>query len=173
MDNAFLKNLANQANFDGVVVFAAAMKHAKGGYLVQIELDDINHPLGAVTLEQCEQFSKSFIEVLDAAVSAGVDSSELPQGLTADNYSLEVSSAGAEREIRIPDELERFRGRALKIRYRTADETIRVEHGIFDSLEEGSVQFLGFKPKSQKKGKPDPFQLELSNIEKINLYLDV
>ncbi|MBW7857049.1 MAG: hypothetical protein H3C43_01815 [Leptonema sp. (in: Bacteria)] len=173
MDTVILKDLADRATFDGVVVFGVAMKYFHGSYLIQIELDDLNHPLGAVTLEQCERFSKSFIEVINAAIDSFFENGELPEDLTIDNYSLEVSSAGAEREIRIPDEFERFRGRALKIRYRTNDETIRVEHGIFDSLEEGLVKFIGFKPKSQKKVKPNPFQLELSNIVKINLYLDV
>jgi ribosome maturation factor RimP len=172
MEFSRIREIARRALSADAELFDLHVRRVRNGYHIQIELDGLKDPAGSVSLDECERYSKAFIELLDQSI--GQDG--LPDDLDAENYSLEVSSAGAERELRIPKEFERFRGRPLKIRYRTDDERIQVGHGIFDAMEGTKIRFFGFVPRASKKGRvrnPEPFTLELDRIEKVNLYLDV
>lgn len=136
----------------GIGIYGARLLTAADGYHFEVVLDGLNDPVGAVDLDDCEGFSRRLSEVLDRTVEGRTnDDSEdrwvdvLPAGLTIDNYSLEVSSAGAERELRLPDELERFRGQPLKLRLRrpvggdaaeAGSTTVDVRLGVFESLED-------------------------------------
>jgi ribosome maturation factor RimP len=99
--------------------------------------------------------------------------------LEVDNYTLEVSSAGAEREIRFPNDLERFKGLPLKIRFNDSikekDQEIIAK---FVSLENDDYVFEEYFTKKQKKNfklktKANLIKLKQDNIKKINLYLDI
>lgn len=172
MEFVLLKDIARRALSADADLFDLHLKRVRNGYHIQIELDGLKDPSGSVSLDECERFSKAFIELLDQAIGQ----EGLPDDLDAENYSLEVSSAGAERELRIPAEFERFRGRPLKIRYRTDEDKIHVGHGVYDGVDGTKIRFLGFVPRAPKKGRvraPEPFALELDRIEKVNLYLDV
>lgn len=172
MEYALLHDIARRALNADVDLFALRLKRVRNGYHIQIELDGLADPQGSVSLDECERFSKAFIGLLDEAI--GQDG--LPDDLNEENYSLEVSSSGAERELRIPAEFERFRGRPLQIRYRTDEDKIHVDHGIYDGMDGARVRFLGFAPRAPKKGRvraPEPYTVELDRIEKVNLYLDV
>lgn len=179
METTELQPLAEKALWPGMALFALRLRPMGKGFLIQVELDGLNDPVGSVTLDECERFSKAFIELLDAAITGGHLQAGAAAGLTEENYSLEVSSAGAERELRLPDDLERFRGRPLKIRSRKDDGKVHVGHGIFDGFESGQViRLLEFVPGKKKVGKTkarpaEPYTLELGKIEKVNLFLDV
>ncbi|KAL5715035.1 hypothetical protein ACHQM5_016922 [Ranunculus cassubicifolius] len=67
-----------------------------------------------------QRFSEAFREKLDEAELAG----SLPR-----NISLEVSSPGVERVVRIPQDLERFKERAMFVKYVT--EAGETGDGIF------------------------------------------
>jgi ribosome maturation factor RimP len=69
----------------------------------------IDRPEG-VTLDDCERVSQS--------LSALLDQTEL----LPDPYELEVSSPGAERPLRTPDEFRRFLGKRANLRYRVGDQ---------------------------------------------------
>jgi len=70
---------------------------------------------GGVTLDDCQRVSHAVSAVLDA------------YDPIAGNYRLEVSSPGAERPLRTPDEWHRALGRRVHVRYTTGDsETILV-----------------------------------------------
>lgn len=75
----------------------------------------IDRPEG-VTLDDCERVSESLSVLLDQADPL------------AEPYSLEVSSPGAERPLRNPDEFRRFLGKRANVRYR-AGEDERVAEG--------------------------------------------
>jgi len=66
----------------------------------------IDRPEG-VTLDDCERVSRSLSVLLDQADPL------------SDPYQLEVSSPGAERPLRNPDEFRRFLGRRANVRYRS------------------------------------------------------
>ncbi len=138
----------------GVGIYGARLLTAADGYHFEVVLDGLEDPVGAVTLDDCEDFSRRLTDRLDRTVEereheSGEDRwiDVLPAGLTIDNYSLEVSSAGAERELRLPEELERFRGQPLKLRLRrsvggnateTDSTTVEVRLGVFESREESA-----------------------------------
>lgn len=69
----------------------------------------IDRPEG-VTLDDCERVSHSLSALLDQA------------DLFPDRYELEVSSPGAERPLRTPDEFRRFLGKRANLRYRVGDQ---------------------------------------------------
>ncbi len=75
----------------------------------------IDRPEG-VTLDDCERVSQSLSVLLDQA-------DPLPK-----SYALEVSSPGAERPLRNPDEFRRFLGKRANVRYGIGDDE-RVAEG--------------------------------------------
>ncbi|EMJ84165.1 hypothetical protein LEP1GSC032_2626 [Leptospira interrogans str. 2002000631] len=60
-------------------------------------MDNLEHPYGSVSLLECEQVSRKLKEELER-ISPDLD------------YTLKVSSAGAERKLNLPGDLDRFRG---------------------------------------------------------------
>jgi len=78
----------------------------RGHRLLRIMID---RPEG-VSLDDCERVSHSLSPLLDQ-----VD-------LLPDHYELEVSSPGAERPLRTPDEFRRFLGKRANLRYRVGDQ---------------------------------------------------
>ncbi len=126
---------------EDVGIFEARVLPASGGFHFEVVLDGLADPRGAVSLAQCESFSRNLAHYLDERILAAEDSSapgdvELPAGLTVENYTIEVSSAGAERRLRLPEDLERFKGQPirLKLPVRTEDgkETVSVRLVVFD-----------------------------------------
>ena len=157
----------------------------------------MNHPLGAVTLDECESFSRRFVEALDRVLEEGNPDwgKALPVGILPDNYTVEVNSAGAERQLRLPGELERFRGKPLKIQYREMDKT-RTRLGVFlksartAENDESSVEITedrdqsyyifeeytprrgGANRKRSGKQAGTKFQVASADCIRVNLYLD-
>ena len=62
----------------------------------------------------------------------------IPDDLKTDNYTLEVSSAGVERVLRLPGDLDRFAGLPLKVRYSNEGHTL-TELAIFCGRKSGDV----------------------------------
>jgi len=183
----------------GIAVFSCRMLSMADGFHFEVELDGLHDPHGAVTLGDCEEFSRRFCERLDREIELAADGSGdpnwkalLPAGLTIDNYSLEVASAGAEREIRLPQELERFRGLPLKLKWRPADPERsadeRVEVVVFEGRDEESdaYRFRRYTPTGGKsrralkrQGKRPPsrkaephYEVREEELAQANLYLD-
>ncbi len=193
IDMEGLEELANQALDQGMAVYSAHIRKMSRGYHLEIELDDMKHPLGAVNVEQCETFSAAFVLLLDRAI-AEKSISGIPEDLTPENYSLQVSSAGAERILKSPAEIERFKGKPLKIKFASGDfhsSALGVFHSFAEISGRESIVFELFIPARQRKNKKrlDPFIAErkapaaeskakhlfylfLDEISQINLYLD-
>eukprot|EP00850_Spirogloea_muscicola_P004120 SM000017S02860 [mRNA] locus=s17:683041:688852:+ [translate_table: standard] len=78
--------------------------------VIRARLDKLSDEYGSPTLEEIESFSRDFEGRLDQA-------SEVP-----DDYALEVSSPGAERVVRVPQDLLRFMGLPMYVWYTEAPE---------------------------------------------------
>ncbi|XP_071693268.1 uncharacterized protein [Rutidosis leptorrhynchoides] len=77
---------------------------------IRVRVERLSNKSGSPTMEDIEAFSKTYRERLDEAESAG--------SIPAD-ISLEVSSPGLERVVRIPQDLERFKDRPMYVKYTT------------------------------------------------------
>ncbi len=166
-------------NYPGVEIYNLKLSKLHSDYYIQIELDNLNDPFGSVTVDICENFSKDFIQSLDERLTSDKIAFNLPIDLEVDNYTLEVSSAGAEREIRLPNDLERFKNLPLKIQFNDSikekDQQIIAR---FISVENDDYVFEEYITKKQKKSvkiktKANVIKLKQENIKKINLYLDI
>lgn len=177
----------------GIGIYSARVLRSGNGFHFEIELDGLNHPLGAVTLAECESFSRRFAETLDR-VLAGESEADwgeaLPVGILPDNYTVEVNSAGAERQLRLPGELERFQGKALKVQYREGDRTT-TRLGLFAGMgpaPEGEIpadvgqNYYIFEEYTPRRGRGNrkrsgkqqrkEFRVLPEEVVRVNLYLD-
>ncbi|KAL6589902.1 hypothetical protein ACP70R_050184 [Stipagrostis hirtigluma subsp. patula] len=78
---------------------------------IRVRIEKMSTRYGSPTIDDIEAYTIAYRAKLDDAESAG----RIPK-----NISLEVSSPGVERVVRIPEELERFKERAMYVRYTTA-----------------------------------------------------
>ena len=166
---------------EGTGIYGIRTIPSGDGFHFEVELDGLNDPAGAVSLDTCTEVSHRLVEIIDGALEKGERvTSGLPEGLNQENYSLEVSSAGAERKLRLPEDLERFKALPLKIKY-DREGTIESELVLFRAfLEGGRIQFERYQPKRKKAGQRsmarkairEPLILESSSILEGNLYLD-
>ncbi|XP_022939572.1 uncharacterized protein LOC111445430 isoform X2 [Cucurbita moschata] len=75
---------------------------------VQVRIEKLSNKSGSPRMEDIEAFSSRY--------RARLDEAELSKTVP-ENISLEVSSPGVERVVRIPDELDRFKERAMYVKY--------------------------------------------------------
>ncbi|GIL58567.1 hypothetical protein Vafri_13510 [Volvox africanus] len=78
---------------------------------VDIRLDKLDDLYGSPSIDDIERFQRSLFAALDRDMG--------PEA--AGEISFEVSSPGAERLVRVPDELNRFAELPLQVEYRTSD----------------------------------------------------
>uniref|UniRef100_A0A0D9W583 Uncharacterized protein n=1 Tax=Leersia perrieri TaxID=77586 RepID=A0A0D9W583_9ORYZ len=92
--------------------------------IIRVRIEKMSTRYGSPTIDDIEAYTIAYRAKLDDAESAG----RIPQ-----NISLEVSSPGVERVIRVPDDLERFKERAMYVRYTTTSDegTIQEGDGVF------------------------------------------
>lgn len=77
---------------------------------IQVRIEKLSTKSGSPSLDDIEAFSAAFRERLDEAELAKT----IPE-----NISLEVSSPGVERVVRIPQDLDRFKERPMFVKYIT------------------------------------------------------
>lgn len=88
---------------------------------VQVRIERLSNKSGSPTMEDIEAYSKIYRAKLSEA--------ELAKSIP-DNISLEVSSPGVERVVRVPQDLDRYKDRSMYVRY--ANEESETEgDGIF------------------------------------------
>ncbi|XP_037485696.1 uncharacterized protein LOC119364340 [Triticum dicoccoides] len=75
---------------------------------IRVRIEKMSTRYGSPTIDDIEAYTIAYRAKLDDAESAG----RIPK-----NVSLEVSSPGVERVIRVPDDLERFKERSMYVRY--------------------------------------------------------
>ncbi len=169
--------------FAGIEIYNLKLSRIYNDYYILIELDNLLDPYGSVSIKTCEVFSKRFIEKLDEALlSQSKDNNViLPADLQVDNYTLEVSSAGAEREIKIPEDLERFKNLLIKIYVleENKNQNKPVEKIVkYLEKKEDVIVFEEFNKKDKNKKAKTKLekkyiQIKKDNIKKANLYLDI
>ncbi|KAI3505074.1 hypothetical protein L1887_26959 [Cichorium endivia] len=76
---------------------------------IRIRIERLTNKSGSPTMEDIEAFSKAYREWLNEAESTG----SIP------DISLEVSSPGLERVVRVPEDFERFKDRPMYVKYTT------------------------------------------------------
>lgn len=84
-----------------------AFKTSPRGY-IYVRLDKLSHEYGCPSMEEIESFSREYKKKLDEVGATG----EIP-----DDLALEVSSPGAERLLKVPDDLLRFRNVPMVVSY--------------------------------------------------------
>ena len=82
---------------------------------------------GGVGIDDCEALSKVLDPLLDEA-------DPIP-----DSYVFEVSSAGAERELKRPRDFDRFMGSSVEVRLYSPFEGSRIHVGILTGYKDGDV----------------------------------
>ncbi|OMO72026.1 Ribosome maturation factor RimP [Corchorus olitorius] len=105
-----------------------AFKISPRGY-IYVRLDKLSNEYGCPTMEELESYSQEYKKRLDEAGERG----EIP-----DDLALEVSSPGAERILRVPDDLDRFKDMRMRVCYIEDTELNCTEKsGVFilDSIE--------------------------------------
>ncbi|KAM1030144.1 hypothetical protein FF1_034026 [Malus domestica] len=75
---------------------------------VQVRIEKLSNKSGSPSMEDIEAFSRTYRAKLDEA--------ELAKSVP-ENLSLEVSSPGVERVVRVPHELDRFKERPMYVKY--------------------------------------------------------
>ena len=143
-----------------VKLYALMVSQRPNHTLIEVELDHLEHPYGSVSLLECEQVSRKLNEELEQV------SSDL-------NYTLKVSSAGAERKLVIPEDLDRFRGIPVRLVYKS--EGSGDKEGIFKILDrkEDRIFLEPFYKRKTKGFKKKEVILELKDILKGNLYVSI
>eukprot|EP00850_Spirogloea_muscicola_P003716 SM000015S01216 [mRNA] locus=s15:575285:577485:- [translate_table: standard] len=148
--------------------------------VIRARLDKLSDEYGSPTLEEIESFSRDFEGRLDQA-------SEIP-----DDYALEVSSPGAERVVRVPQDLLRFMGLPMYVWYTEAPEggtgTSADKEEILDlvDLDEASETAVfrladvrvnrekaGKGRGLTKKQKERRVSLEYADLKLVRLYLEI
>ena len=150
----FLQNIVEPP----LQLFSVSVKSASGHFLIEVSLDNTSHPRGSVSIMDCENVSRLLTNSLEESFSN-------------ENYTLQVSSAGAERELRLPEDLHRFKNIPVKIFYLDNGKKISKVFEIIESnsdsvflkpLEKKDVKLLGAR-----------FELKIQDITKGNLFLKI
>ncbi len=148
-----------------------AFFHSKGNTRIVVQLDKPSDVYGSVNIGECERYARTLRDSLDDL--------EKVSGMNL-NYSLEVSSAGAERELASLAEVRRFSALPLNVTFAAENGKVHSEVLKAASFEGEVVTFqladckLNRKRLSPKKilAAP-PYRVEWNNIKKIRLHLDV
>lgn len=93
-----------QPKYAGELEMYSFRAYPAGGRLI-VRLDKLSDTYGSPGIEDLQSFNEDFSTALEAA------------GVAPDDLSMEVSSAGAEREIRFPKDLGRFEGLPMTVTY--------------------------------------------------------
>ncbi|MDH4262614.1 MAG: hypothetical protein OEV78_06180 [Spirochaetia bacterium] len=151
----------------GFKLYDIKLVHGKSGLKVRVLLDKLDDPWGTPTVSDCGKFAKA----LDSRLTNLVN-----MGKMSDDYTLEVSSPGAERELVGSDEWVRFKDKPMKVRYNISP--VKANANIFSlvRLDGETVYWKKAVLKKDKKSKNEKFNEEIGilikDIIQVKLYLD-
>ncbi|EER97999.1 uncharacterized protein LOC8086421 [Sorghum bicolor] len=166
---------------DDVALFA--FKVSPKGY-VYMRLDKLTNVYGCPDIEEIENFNRLYKQKLDEIIERGEISLDL---------ALEVSSPGAERLLKVPEDLDRFKDMAMRVQYLAEGDNDLMskqnllKDGIFllqsvDIQSEHCVWKLAdVKENRAEAGKGRPLnrkqrdwrlQTSFTAVKKVTLYLD-
>ena len=107
----------------GIELWDVTYTKEAGEWYLRVYIDKAD----GVGIGDCERFSRAFDPLLDEA--------DPIEG----SYTFEVSSAGAERELKRPEQFERFLGTEAEVRLYKAEEGSKVWTGTLESYDDGAV----------------------------------
>ncbi|AFM13264.1 Ribosome maturation factor rimP [Turneriella parva DSM 21527] len=148
-----------------------AFFHTKGNTRIVIDLDKESDPHGSVNIRDCETYARALRDALDEMEKAS--------GINL-NYSLEVASAGAERELKSLAEVKRFSALPVNVTFvaetgKTLSEILKTEQieGEYVTFNVADCK-ANRKKYTPKKLKSLPtHRVAWHDIKKIRLHLDV
>lgn len=108
-----------------------AFKTSPRGY-VYVRLDKLTNEYGCPSMEELESYNQEFKKRLDEVGALG----DIP-----DDLAVEVSSPGADRILKVPDDLSRFKNMPMRVCYtENLESSCHEMDGVFflDSIEEES-----------------------------------
>ncbi len=169
-----LREVLKEDEFDGELEIFSYKVSAERKR-IYISIDAVNDKFGSPTLDQLGAMSRTYNTVLEE------------KGFP-DDVALEVASPGAERQLRLPLELERFRDLTMKVTYAARAEEDGVEGtrtkvlDVEDIDEDGSPTFKladveENRPQAKKgqgmnkKQRDWRLKLDVGDISKANLYV--
>ena len=183
-----MEEFFNKIADPGIRVFSAKILKTGNGYHLEIQLEGLNDPTGAVSLKDLERYHRSLSVFIESRINDEIgERGLLPEDLTDENYSIEVSSAGAERGLRLPSDLERFCGRPLRIRFIKDAQSYTelatfIETRLNDAVNERFYVFQKYIPVSKRRKKhrenkkkdssTNIWELSIDQLQNVNLYLD-
>lgn len=154
-----------------LTLYKIAFFHSKGNTRIVIQLDKPSDAYGSVNIGECEAYARKLRDSLDEH--------EKVTGVNL-NYSLEVSSAGAERELMSLADVKRFSALPLSVTFAAENGKVLSEVVKASAFEGETVVFnladckLNRKRLTPKKILAAPaYRVEWNNIKKIRLHLDV
>ncbi|KAF8096339.1 hypothetical protein N665_0312s0026 [Sinapis alba] len=155
-----------------------AFKTSPRGY-IYIRLDKPSHEYGCPSMDELEEFSREYKKRLDVAGDAKV----VPEDL-----ALEVSSPGAERLLKVPEDLHRFKEMPMTVSYEeetNSRKTVKSTVFLLESVDAESEiciwKLADVKENRDPESKGRPlsrkqkdlrFKLPFSVHRMITLYLD-
>ncbi|CAE5963529.1 unnamed protein product [Arabidopsis arenosa] len=155
-----------------------AFKTSPRGY-IYVRLDKLSNEYGCPTMDKLEEFSREFKKRLDDAGAEKV----IPEDL-----ALEVSSPGAERLLRVPEDLPRFKEMPMTVSYveeTNSRKVVKTAVFLLESIDAESDNCVwkladvkeNRDPESKgrplsRKQKDLRITLPFTDHKKINLYLD-
>lgn len=107
----------------GIEIWDVEYLREAGQWFLRVYIDKE----GGVGIDECERFSRAFDPVLDEA-------DPIPG-----SYVFEVSSAGAERELKRPGDFARFLGSFLEVKLYRAVDNAKVFTGFLRAYADGDV----------------------------------
>lgn len=141
---------------------------------LDIRLDKLTDQYGSPSLDDVAAFSRHFNAAYEAAVGEAA----------AGEIEVEVSSAGAERQVRVPAELERFAKLPMRVEYCLEEDKVDTKVLSFEShdaaaaltrwrLADVRVNRTGGKGRGLSRKQRDAvYELPLSAIRRVNLHID-
>lgn len=141
---------------------------------LDIRLDKLTDQYGSPSLDDVAAFSRQFNAAYEAAVGEAA----------AGEIEVEVSSPGAERQVRVPAELERFGELPMRVEYSLEGDKLDVKVLSFEShdaaaaltrwrLADVRANRTGGKGRGLSRKQRDTlFELPLSAIRRVNLHID-
>lgn len=115
-----------------------------GAWYLRVYIDKA----GGVSIDDCEAVSRALDPVLD-------EHDPIPT-----SYTFEVSSAGAERELKRPSDFERFMGAEVEVRHYQPIDGAKTHTGLLRGYAEGAVT-VEIKGREITYSKPQVAQVRL------------
>lgn len=162
------QDLVNEMSGFGIYDFQIYLQKQESR--IHVLLDKFTDKYGSANVQDCQRFSKDYSNRLQMLSMER----KIPE-----NYSLEVSSAGAEREICFPQDIDRFRSIPMKVQF--LGENKKLVYKVLSFIEKKEemsywqeVQTRQERKKSlgKKKKKAKLIAIKEDEIQKIHLFLD-